>query len=82
MKTKETIQFNGNSYTMRSVTHQVAGTVTFGSYSLIEAMKSKGGFDDSKVVAVDETIYAYASDEAIENLTDKEFEEYVNKWYD
>lgn len=82
MNTKETIQFNGNSYTVRSVTHQVALTVTFGSHSLIEAMKSKGSFDDSEVVAVDETIYAYASDEAIENLTDKEFEEYVNKWYD
>lgn len=82
MKTKETIQFKGNSYTVRSVTHQVAGTVTFGSHSLIEAMKANGGFDDSEVVAVDETIYAYASDEAIENLTDKEFEEYVNKWYD
>ena len=81
MKTKETIQFKGNNYTVRSVTHQVAGTVTFGSLSLIEAMESKGGFDDSEVVAVDETIYAYASDEAIENLTDKEFEEYVNKWY-
>lgn len=47
MKTKETIQFKGNSYTVRSVTHQVAGTVTFGSHSLIEAMKAKGGFDDS-----------------------------------
>ncbi len=81
MKTKETIQFKGNSYTVRHVNHKVAGAVTFGSHSLNETMESIG-FDDSEVAAVDETLYAYAEDEAIENLTDPEFEEYVNKYFD
>ena len=71
-------------YPTREAYHHAMGyPVTFGTESLNDALMTEDGSYVSKAAQVlDERIYAYVEDDVLTSYSDKEFEEYVNKYYD
>ena len=76
--------FNDVCYPTRVANHAGANyPVTFGTESLNNALMTEDGEYVSKAAQVlDERIYAYVEDDVLTSYSDKEFEEYVNKYYD
>ncbi len=78
------MEYKGIDYAARKAYHKVHGdNVLIGSYSLEDALLNpEGGFVDDEARCVDEKIFAYVEDEVLMNLTDEEFENYVNEIID
>lgn len=76
--------FGNGVYHTREAYHNATGClVTFGTESLNNALMTEDGEYISKAAQVlDERIYAYVEDDVLTSYSDKEFEEYVNKYYD
>lgn len=76
--------FGNVVYHTREAYHHAMGyIVIFGTKSLNDALMTEDGEYVSKAAQVlDERIYAYVEDDVLTSYSDKEFEEYVNKYYD
>lgn len=77
-----TIKVNGKEYLTRTVNHHEAGEVTFGSTELENALFKNDEYAFDGAVAIDNMCYGYVSSELIQTLTDKEFEDYINRNFD
>ena len=75
------MEYKGVDYPVRETHHKgYGGDVLIGSHSLQDAIwKEDEGYVDEKARYIDEQIYAYADDEVLLNLTDEEFENYINE---
>ena len=76
------IAYHGEEFTIRSVFHQNGGHVNIGGFSLESKVIVDDDYPDSEAQAIDEQIYGYVDDAAIEQLSDVAFEKFVNKHID
>ena len=79
-----TFNVHGKTYKARYVHHKnFGGEVPIGQNELGDALFDENGEPRfSGATNLDNRIYAYCDISHIENDTDEEFEDYINKWYD
>lgn len=80
----EVIFYKRKSYPIRKARHKAGGLVKFSTESLNkEIVKNiSNGYKDAETQLVDEEIYGFVQDEVLLNTSDREFEKYVNKYFD
>lgn len=78
----EKIEFNGNEYPMREVYHRKSKMkVLVASHRLEPLLFNDNGYTSKRAKSIDENIYGFVMDDAFA-LSDKEFENYINKMLD
>ena len=78
------IEFDGRKYPYREVYHMNAGMeVLIGAGSMDRSLFDEDGhYKSDYAQKVDEKFYGFVNDEVILNMSDKDFEWYVNEMID